>query len=321
MNWKLKAAIFRVLGLMPFGDEVLLRLQKTITREVPRKASVLHDLLIASKRLLAYFRTNGGAIHGETRFLEIGAGRDLAVALALRLQGVPRITCIDINRLARLDLIQHAANYLAPKTGTAVPRLRTWQDLRDFGIDYVAPGDIQPMAARGERANCFYSIDVLEHIPVDALFRTIRGSSSLLGYGGISIHAVDYSDHYARSQAGLSRFNFLTYSDAQWKRYNPSLHYVNRLRHSQLVRLFTDAGFDVLCEELTVNTPEANIIVSLADQFRGLEPADLFTQQAWLVCRHRNSPEPTYRSSTDRMSMFRLCELGSTPSNRSARGR
>ena len=297
MNWKLKAGIFRVLELMPFGDEVLLQLQKTITREVPRKASALDELFIASKKVLANFRANGGSVHGETRFLEIGAGRDLAVALALRFQGVPRITCIDIGRLARLDLIQHAANYLALKDGTAVPVFRTWKDLCDFGIDYVAPGNIEAMAARGERADCFYSTDVLEHIPVDALFRTIRASSSLLGHRGLSVHAVDYSDHYARSQAGLSRFNFLTYSDAQWKRYNPSLHYVNRLRHSQLVRLFTDAGFNVLCEEPTVNAPEVNIIESLADQFRGLEPADLFTQQAWLVCRHRNSSEPTHRGA------------------------
>lgn len=299
MNWKLKAGIFRVLELMPFGDELLLQLQRRVTREMPRKAEVLDELFVASTRILTYFGANGGTVHAHTRFLEIGAGRDLAVAVALRLQGVPRVTCLDIKRLARLDLIQHAADYLALKSGASVPTFHTWNDLADFGIDYVAPGDLQPMAAAGERSDCFYSVDVLEHIPVDALARTIRASSSLLRQDGLSVHAVDFSDHYARSQGGLSRFNFLTFSDTEWKRYNPPLHYVNRLRHSQLLRLFTEAGFDVLCDEPTVSAPEANIIGALADQFQGFGAVDLFTQQAWLVCRDRKSSKPMRRRLVD----------------------
>jgi hypothetical protein len=112
----------------------------------------------------------------------------------------------------------------------------------------------------------------------------------LLTPEGLAIHAIDYSDHYARSHSGLSRFNFLTFSSADWGKYNPSLHYVNRLRHSEFVRLFNEAGYELVLNQPTVAAADESILRQLADEFKELSVDDLFTLRAWVVGRRSGLP-------------------------------
>lgn len=284
MDWKVKAAVFRVLSALPFGSAVLLQLQKNVTREVPRRAVALDELLVAARKvLLLYLNHTDGAIAARAQFVEIGAGRDLAVALALRMLGVPHVVCIDISRLARVDLVQHAANHLASALGQPRPKLRSWSDIEAFGIEYRAPGRLEDLAAAGQRFACFYSTDVLEHIPPTGLASALKASLALLTPEGVAIHAIDYSDHYARSHPGLSRFNFLTFSAEAWHKYNPSLHYVNRLRHSEFVRILRDAGYEIALDEQTAGAPEPEVLKRLSSEFESFSHDDLFTLRAWIV--------------------------------------
>lgn len=284
MDWRVKAAVFRVLSALPFGSAVLLQLQKKVTREVPRRAVALDELLVAARKvLLLYLEHTHGAIAARANFVEIGAGRDLAVALALRMLGVPRIVCVDVTRLARVELVQHAANHLAGALGQPRPMLRSWSDIEAFGIEYRAPGRLEDLTVAGLRFACFYSTDVLEHIPPTGLASALKTSLALLAPQGVAIHAIDYSDHYARSHPGLSRFNFLTFSADAWHKYNPSLHYVNRLRHSEFVRIFRDAGYAITLDEPTAGAREPEILERLSSEFESFSHDDLFTQRSWIV--------------------------------------
>jgi len=202
------------------------------------------------------------------------------------------MTCLDLNRLARLDPVQHAASHLANKFGSPPPSIRSWEGLRQSGIRYLAPATIEALAAQDARFTCFYSTDMLEHIPADAFARASTSTASSLGHDGLSIHAVDYSDHCARFVPALSRFNFLTtYSDQQWKRRNPRRHYVNRRRHSQLRRILGDCGFTVLSDSPKVCPAVDAIFGNLATQFKVFAESDLFTQRTWFVCRPKPRDE------------------------------
>src|SRR5581483_5054154 len=91
--------------------------------------------------IIGEFEGNGGQRAGAT-FLEIGAGRDLTVPLAMRLLGVGRVITTDIQRLAKLDLIQDAARRVAGHLGRPAPKIDAWADLSAFGMDYLAPARI-----------------------------------------------------------------------------------------------------------------------------------------------------------------------------------
>lgn len=287
MNWKLKAAVLRVLSVLPLGGVMLYQLQRFVTREMPRKPAVVEELLAASRSILQlYEQSTGIDIAKEPcvlNFLEIGAGRDLAVALSLRMLGVSTVTCLDVQRLARINLIQHTANQLALLLGTPVPKFSCWQDVERYGIRYAAPADIENLSQDRGSYDCFYSTDVLEHIPPADLSRIVRYSLAMLKPTGLCIHLIDYSDHYARSDASLSRFNFLRFNPRGWARYNPSLHYVNRLRHSQYVTLFRQAGYRLTVAEPIPSPPETELLGELAQEFSCFAVDDLFMLRATIV--------------------------------------
>ena len=130
MDWRLKALAFRLLDL-PGGTYAHYFLQRHVTRNWPRRATTLNSLQNIARRVVEdYARHVGGT---PSSVLEIGAGRDLAVPLALRKLGVAKIITSDVDRLARLDLIQHAAaRILAGEV-----RLDSWESLERFGIFYA----------------------------------------------------------------------------------------------------------------------------------------------------------------------------------------
>jgi hypothetical protein len=278
MHWKTKAAIFRVLVAMPFADQLLYGLQRYVTREWPRPTVPLDNLLKAARRLEQAASGRNG------RFVEIGAGGDLAIAIAIRMLGVEHVTCVDITRLARLPLIQHAANHMAQRLGMKAPSLRSWDDLEAFGISYLAPGELGQLADQRGTFDCFFTADTLEHIPGPALRAVLGSARELLKPDGISVHFIDYSDHYAR-RSDSSRFNFLTFDHAAWRPYNTRLHYVNRLRHSQYLTMFAETGYSIVAVEADVAPAQPEIVAKLAEPFRSMPLDDLFTLRAMIVAR------------------------------------
>jgi len=165
MDWRLKAMAFRVLEL-PGGKHAHYFLQRHVTRTWPRPAATLVSLQNIARRVVEdYARHVGGT---PSSVLEIGAGRDLSVPLALRRLGVAKVIASDVDRLARLDLIQHAARRILGGHVT----LESWDHLERFGISYHAPHDITDA---DQKVDCSCSNEVLEHIPPDQLVRLLAG--------------------------------------------------------------------------------------------------------------------------------------------------
>jgi SAM-dependent methyltransferase len=277
MDWKLKARMFSALAAVPFGSTIHFWLQRNVSKEWPRRDGPLGQLLVAAKRV--YDSTEGH--HGH--MLEIGAGRDLAVAVALRLMGVGHVTCVDVDRLARPELIAHAAAYMARRLGVPVPSIGGWKELEEFGITYLAPTTLRRASLRTASFDAFYSIDTLEHIPVAELREALTDAKRLVRSGGLFVHCIDYSDHYARGDGDLSRFNFLTFPAQDWKPYNSRFQYVNRLRHSDYLALFAELGLTTVHSEPDVESVQKDILERVAPEFRRYDAADLFTIRAMIV--------------------------------------
>ena len=285
MDWKKKAKIFKVLSKIPMGGKIHFLLQRTVTKEWPRRAEALEQLFVAAQRLIE--ETDGRLDLRHSQFIEIGAGRDLAVATALCLMGVNKVTCIDITRLAKPYLVAHAARYMASKLGESCPKLETWDDIEAFGIRYIAPADMVSLALPTKSIDCFYSVDTLEHIPRPDLEKIIVDVERILKPNGLAINFIDYSDHFARG-VELSRFNFLTFSDEQWMPFNSKFQYVNRMRHSEYLEMFHKAGlrpFDIVAD---VEDPEPDIVENLSTEFKRFSTEDLFTIRAKIIA----SPKP-----------------------------
>lgn len=282
MHWKTKSSTFRIINYFPLSQDILYRLQRHITKEIPRKDYIFERLLIAAKKIKDEV-DNTRETSSPAHYVEIGAGRDLALAIALRMLGVEKITCIDLFPLAKPYLIQKAASYLSKKLSVPLPSIKTLSDLEDFGIHYVAPSSLANANIHPNSVDVFYTTDTLEHIPRDALRLLIGDISTILKPQGLCINFIDYSDHYARSDNSISPFNFLKYSEQDWSKHNTPLHFVNRMRHSEYISLFSENNFIILQVSSERAKPPENLVIS--QEFQDFETPDIFTVRAKITCQ------------------------------------
>jgi len=284
MNWQLKSVAFRVLAHVPFGSQLHFLAQRHVVRSFPRPAARLDALWAKAQFFVERLAHHApGSVLADATFVEIGAGRDLSVPIALRFAGVGSVWSVDVIRLAKIDLVRHASRHMAGRAGCAAPAVRTWDDVESFGIHYRAPARLSSLELPPGSVDCICSNEVLEHLDRASLDALAADTRRLLKPTGIAVHTIDYSDHYARSDSRIDRFNFLTFDDDAWRPHNSPLQYVNRLRHSDYVDTFRSHGLTVLEEVVTPGVPVTTTPDRIARQFQPYSTADLFGLHGRLV--------------------------------------
>lgn len=101
---------------------------------------------------------------------------------------------------------------------------------------------------RPARRQCglFCSTSTLEHIPADDILAILRECRRVASSQALFSFIIDYHDHYGTADKQIGRFHFYRYSDREWRKFNPSNHYQNRLRHSDYEKLFERSGLSSL---------------------------------------------------------------------------
>jgi SAM-dependent methyltransferase len=261
VKWLAKAALQRGLGALPQGERLNYLFQRHIARSLPAGESVFRRKFArALQHLRAYEEHRPAAPAADAVFYEFGAGWDLAIPLSYAALGVGRQVLVDIHPSARIELVndslaaferlwdeleQEAGRELRP-LGGAVGSLVELEER--LGIAYLAPRDARATGLPDESIDFVSSTDTCEHIPADDLARIFRECRRLLRPGGAFSCRVDLQDHYAYFDPTLSRYHFLRFSDRAWRLVNSPLHFQNRLRAPDYLRLVRDAGFELLAE-------------------------------------------------------------------------
>jgi SAM-dependent methyltransferase len=286
MHWQAKARAFNALSTVPFGTSLHFVLQRYVTRRLPRPEKQVKAIYAFSQKLLARYVEYGTRAVDVSTFFEFGSGRDLVVPLAISAGGAKRFITVDIERLAKLDLVRSNADLIANLSGVARPALSSWDDLDSFwSVDYRAPSDARATGLEGGTIDCAVSVETLEHIPANDIFDILKEVHRILRPDGVALMQIDYGDHFKGFDPSISAFNFLTYSDKDWEPYQSRFQYVNRLRHSEYLDLFERAGFEIIVEHPDRRPVEPAILARLAPQFRKFTEEDLFTIGALIVAR------------------------------------
>ncbi len=262
MRWLAKAALQRALGFLPQqGEPLNYLLQRRVLRTLPAGEATLRQKFTRAATHLAAYEAHGpGTPAADATFFEFGAGWDLAIPLAYALLGVGRQVVIDIRPSARLELVEATlATYerLRPQLEQAAGRplrdppaaVSSFADLeRQLGVRYAAPCDARATGLPAASVDFVSSTDTCEHIPPADLARIFAECRRLLRPGGAFSCRIDLQDHYAYFDPGLSRYHFLRFSDRAWALVNSPLHFQNRLRASDYLRLVREAGFAVVAQ-------------------------------------------------------------------------
>jgi len=300
MYWKTKARLQRIFSALPGGDHGNYFLQRHVTHSIPKNDDDFRFRVRLAREILDLVRKHATGTVGDLTFFEFGAGADLIGPLAFYAMGVNRQLLIDRSTLLRRSLVSDTLEKFArigPRLGfSRLPVGRDHRPSRDrrdalrdeFGIDYRAPVDARATGLPERSVDVVTSNSTLEHVPQDELPALLNDCRRILRPGGLLAMRVDYEDHYAYSDVRVSPYNFLYYSEAEWKRYNPALHFQNRLRHSDYGERFRAAGLDILEEHRLDAGPEtlAQLDATRLDaRFRGYDLADLTVRKCTFLMR------------------------------------
>lgn len=172
--------------------------------------------------------------------LEIGPGQTLEVLERAMAAGARSCTAIDV------------LNYLS------------CEEANRRQITYVVyDGREMPLATESLDLICSYT--ALEHVRYPSM--TVQECFRVLRPGGKLVSVIDLGDHsyYGKHKPYPERvFDCLRYPEWLWNlmRWNRS-SYVNRLRQSDWIRLFTEAGFVMWAQEATVSDDTARLLSQL----------------------------------------------------------
>jgi hypothetical protein len=225
----------------------------------------------------------------------------MTIPLALYTLGVENQIIVDIRNLLKRSLV----NDTIEKCRNMVPDVITRKPLRhlngrqrdaklilrnQYGIDYRAPCDARQTGLQSRSIDCITSTSTLEHIPPADIISILRECHRILRDDGLMSVLINYDDHYSYFDTTISGYNFLQYSDRIWALFSPPLHYQNRLRHRDYIKLFESEGFSIV-EDQHKQVTEGDLKtlqqLSVNARFRNYSSDDLAVHNALFVLRKR----------------------------------
>jgi SAM-dependent methyltransferase len=305
--WWIKAGAQAALSIIPFGEAINYQLQKWNHFETNFRCAVECNI----KYLRDLIRTTskwGLALQGA-KTLEVGTGWVPTIPVGMHLLGaevhtydhVRHLRTANIAKLidlypqylpslsetAGLDIAQLQARVSALRaSGRSSSLPQDW--LQPFGIQYHAPGNASQSGLPDSSLDLYFSVAVLEHVSLGALKAMLREAHRTLRPGGLTYHVIGMFDHSTEVDPTITRVNFLKFSDFTWRLIGQNkISYHNRLRESEFVSLFQQAGFEIVerRSEVCEISLKALETMHLNPKYRGFERRDLATYGGIITAR------------------------------------
>jgi hypothetical protein len=326
MRWQLHYLRNCLLGLLP-GRSAIRRLRNRFRHPMRQMDMLAFEQGLELMRALAA----SGQTLKNADVLEIGPGMTPSPALLCVLGGSRSVTLLDTQRLLdrravmlTLEGFREHADEIAEALHVDRDQIRSRLAdtgaglsldalLDHFKIAYLAPQDLTRTAIGARSLQVILSRAVLEHIPPDALRNMLARCRELLRDGGVMAHIIDNSDHRQHGDSRLSPVDFLRYSDRAY-RVLSALHprnYQNRLRHDDYLRLFRNAGFEIVRD---VSAPDPRALqdlqtMPLASKYAASSREDLAILTCLLIVRPAKSAAASGGGGRSRVTVRHRCLL------------
>lgn len=278
--WHTRIAAKLVLSRVPAGYAFWHRLDLFSHGSMDRP-DYAHDVFATHFRRTPFGRKERGYVA-----LEIGPGDSAMSALVARAYGATTCFLVDAGRFAATELApyQRLAAQLKQR-GMPVPDISDANTLDEVlsacGARYMTEGLESLRELPSSSIDFVWSQAVLEHVRRADFLPTMNELRRVLRPDGACSHRVDLMDHLG---GGLNNMRIPSrWWEKDWMA--KSGFYTNRLRFSEMLQLFRDAGFapDVVAVSRWDAPPLSR--AALASEFRHLDDDDLLVKGFDVVLR------------------------------------
>lgn len=272
--WILKAAIQKTISFFPVRHNINFFFQKHITKGVR-----LTDELFLSKLHHCQQHFSAHIVHGNKKpsftSLEIGTGWFPIVPIGLYLCGAEKIYSADIKSVLNKErlietinkfieyhnncsLVKFLPAYQIEKINNISALLSANKSINEIlallNIELLI-GDITKVEIQKlPKIDLINSNNTFEHIPPQVINAILQYFHKIIVADGVMSHFIDMSDHFSHLDKSISSYNFLKFSETQWKLIDNSIQPQNRLRICDYATLLKNAQFKVVFEEPIIDS-------------------------------------------------------------------
>lgn len=304
-SWYIKAAVQATLSLLPQHRRLNYIMQRYVTRQLELDDVTFEWRVRFASNFLQYFQRHRLEKTLPDTILDLGTGWHPIIPICLALCGAPRIITVDLEMLFYANLIEELLLRFRQygSDGRLAKLLPQLQDGRLAQIDEALAGlrstalvdslqplnieviiaDARRLPLASETVDCFISTYTLEHIPGAVMRGIFTEFHRLAASDALMIHLIDLKDHYSYFDKQLSPYNFLRYSEQNWRWFNNRLHYLNRYRISDYRRVHEDTGFTIIDEKNDSGDPARIAAIPVSEAFAHCAPEDLLVTRSWLI--------------------------------------
>jgi hypothetical protein len=287
-KWKQKAIVQKTISYLPFSHKINYIFQKYVTKGINLSDEYFSDRLGHAREHIKSFQQYGGKAIPAT-CLEIGTGWYPIVPISFFLVGADKIYSVDISFLTSKERMQttlqkfvayyhteQLKNYIdfLPERFDIIINLLAEYDkytldqvLQKLNITYLIE-DARKLSLPDNCIDLVNSNNTFEHIYPAILIPILKDFKRVVKkQGGVMSHFIDMSDHFAHFDKTINIYNFLQFSDEQWKWIDNAIQPQSRIRIYDYKQIYADLHIPISEESFREGNISELKSIALAEKF------------------------------------------------------
>ena len=303
-KWILKAIFQKLISFFPNPERTNHLFQRYITKGV-----LLSDYHFGAKMQHAadhyHFFKKYGNPDPKALILELGTGWYPIVPIFFYLTKSGKTTSIDIqswmNKKSQLICIRKILEwyklgklekYNLPLDIVRLEKLKniaaredqyTFEQINEEIQLRIVLTDARHTQYKDQQFDFICSNNTFEHIHIDMLPGILIEFKRILKSGGLMSHFIDMTDHYCHFDHSISAYNFLNFSEKQWKLIDNNIQPQNRWRFYQYLALFKQLNIPITETQVERGDIEALKKVKIHSSFKGKSDKALAITHAYII--------------------------------------
>lgn len=287
-KWKQKAIVQKIISYFPLSHKINYIFQKYVTKGVNLSDDYFYDRLGHARDHIKSFQKYSDKKVPQS-CLEIGTGWYPIVPISFFLVGADKIYSVDISFLTSKEQLQTTLQKFVEcnKSGQLINYIDFLPDRFDIITNLLADYDKFSLDDVLQKMNITYliedarklslsdnSIDLVnsnntfEHIYPVILIPILKDFRRVVKkQGGVMSHFIDMSDHFAHFDKSINIYNFLQFSDEQWKWIDNSIQPQSRIRIYDYKQIYSDLSIPISDESFRAGNLTELKSIPLADKF------------------------------------------------------